>query len=308
MSSTQSRTLSINYNNCTTYITAGGDAKVHIEILGHENILALTYLESSTSGYGNLTDSAKNVLFPNVTAHPIKMSYSYTHNSVWCSSATTGISVDGTSIVSYSSTNDKILVAGDSEISAVLNSKKSSAIHLDLARGRKSLSYMGMSADGKTIDITLFFTRYDFSAVAGTGVTSASVSSSTGYDGDTITFTASLQSGYTFDGWYNGSTKVSSSQTYAHTVAGADMALTAKAIASTKTVTTKYGATTIATEQRMPPVAVSYGSTQIVSVASGQTKTLNCLNNLMSSNLTVGGKTLLCANQIMNGDIIVSVS
>lgn len=53
------------------------------------------------------------------------------------------------------------------------------------------------------------------------------------FDGDSVVFSASLQDGYSFDGWYNGSTKVSSSLRYVHTVSGSDLSLTAKGTQST---------------------------------------------------------------------------
>ena len=302
MSSTQSKNLFFNYHERSTYLSASGSAS-----LSDSGKNCGIVSGSNLTGYLDLNSAAKNTLFPNSGALTTRVKVAFWHYSnISNASNYTHLDIDGATRATASSSTAKA-VSYDANINISKDSQFRITLHTKSRGLFESTSWVAIGGD-EGIDITLYFTRYDFSASTSTGIASASVSSTTGYDGDTITFTASLQSGYTFDGWYSGSTKVSSSQTYVHTVAGADMALTAKAIASTKTVTTKYGNTTIATEQRMPPVAVSYGSTQIVSVSSGQTKTLNCLNNLMSSNLTVGGKTLLCANQIMNGNIIVSVS
>lgn len=302
MSSTVGFPFTVNADNCRNVLQSDGDVSIYSD---SDSGLCAMSIRNTTIHYATLTN--KDSLFPNSTATPTKIDASFVllrDFQLLAAWRTYGyLYLDGAQKISVSSTSVSPSTQNGSTEEGLGSVKKSSSIQFGIRSGANTnRSYI------QNVALTFYFTRYDFSAVAGTGVTSASVSSSTGYNGDTITFTASTQTGYAFDGWYNGSTKVSSSQTYVHTVAGADMTLTAKAIASTKTVTTKYGNTTIATEQRMPPVAVSYGTTQIVSISSGQTKTLNCLNNLMSSNLTVGGKTLLCANQIMNGNIIVSVS
>lgn len=306
MSSVINFPLEVTLSNKTQYYTVSGSASISAsDTLG-------VVTASRGEGYVALNNAAKEKIFPNSTAHPKRITVSWHHyQSATGSNPTpyTSLEIAGTEVKKQSN-NTSIAVNYDSSDSTFLNTiNKSSVIRFHIQNyywfligGWTSLG----GAEGHQFNF--YFTRYDFSSSISDGINSASVSSSNGYDGDSVTFTASVQNGYTWDGWYNGSTKVSSSQTYAHTVAGADMALTAKAIASSKTVTTKYGTTTIATEQRMPPVAVNYGSTQIASISSGETKTLNCSDNLMSSNLTVGGKTLLCANQIMNGNIIVSVS
>lgn len=84
------------------------------------------------------------------------------------------------------------------------------------------------------LDLTLYFTQYSCSAnAAGNGIQSASVSDSAPYEGDTVTFTATLKSGATFHGWYSDAActqLVSTDQTY--TTAAADLTLYAKATAA----------------------------------------------------------------------------
>lgn len=85
---------------------------------------------------------------------------------------------------------------------------------------------------------------YTISAEAGTGVQTVTAASGTsGFDsnrvkyGDSATFTATKKIGYdTFDGWYNGTTKVSENLSYTLTNIQADTPLTAKAKPNTYTV------------------------------------------------------------------------
>lgn len=132
------------------------------------------------------------------------------------------------------------------------------------------------------------FTRYDFSASAGMGIESATATAN-GYDGDPITFSASLQSGYDFDGWYNGGTKVSSSLTYNYTVNGTDLSLEARAVPATKTVTVTYDGMQIMSQSFIPPMTVSYNGTQIASIGSGQTKILQCDGKIMIDDVVITG-------------------
>jgi uncharacterized repeat protein (TIGR02543 family) len=80
---------------------------------------------------------------------------------------------------------------------------------------------------------TAHFTPIEYSVTANAGAGgSASVSSADGapyYYNEEVTFTAVPDSGYAFDGWYNGSTLVSNSQTYTVNVTG-DISLTAQFI------------------------------------------------------------------------------
>lgn len=79
--------------------------------------------------------------------------------------------------------------------------------------------------------LTLYFKRYVCAAMtAGSGVASATVSDVEPWDGDNVTFTATLATGAAFDGWYSDaactqlvSTKLS------YTAAAADLTLYAKA-------------------------------------------------------------------------------
>lgn len=84
--------------------------------------------------------------------------------------------------------------------------------------------------------ITLYFNRYSCAAnAAGNGIASATVSDAEPWDGDNVTFTATLAAGAAFDGWYSDAActqRVSTSLSY--TTTAADLTLYAKA---TKDVT-----------------------------------------------------------------------
>ncbi len=69
----------------------------------------------------------------------------------------------------------------------------------------------------------------------GTSFSGTSTSATVEYNGS-ATFQATVSSGYTFDGWYNGTTKVSSNTTYTHTNITSALTLTAKATPSSFTI------------------------------------------------------------------------
>lgn len=80
---------------------------------------------------------------------------------------------------------------------------------------------------------------YTVKANKGTGINTAYVAEGTSFSGtatsivvssgSSATFKATLGANYNFDGWYNGSSKVSSSQTYTRTNISSNLTLTAKA-------------------------------------------------------------------------------
>lgn len=81
-------------------------------------------------------------------------------------------------------------------------------------------------------------TTYTCSAIAGENVASASASKTIVTPGETVTFTATLNPGCSFDGWYtaaSGGTKVSGNEIYTTTI-NASTTLYAKAIKNTYTI------------------------------------------------------------------------
>lgn len=262
----------------------------------------------------DLNTEAKSLLYPNDIAKPIKadVSMSGCRESVLFVTFKARVAVyfNGNAVLykHFSGTSTETETETNITSQSVTGSNKGTAITISLGRedgtGTRGVSII-------TGNITLYFTRYDFSAVAGTGVTSVSVSSSTGYDGDSVTFSCVLQSGYEFDGWYNGSTKVSSSQSYTHTVNGADLALTAKA---RQTVVTKsLSATYNGNQLQSFPLSVTAASSIVYNGVTttvpfdGTAKTMLCGGKVMNGNAVIGGKTLQCANKLMATDVVVFI-
>ena len=88
--------------------------------------------------------------------------------------------------------------------------------------------------------LTAYFTikKFTVSYTKGTGITAVSRASETvNYGANAAGSTATVQTGYTFDGWYNGSTKASSSVTFAPTNVTATVTYEARATINKFTVT-----------------------------------------------------------------------
>lgn len=106
--------------------------------------------------------------------------------------------------------------------------------------GTTGSSNSGTFTFGGTKKITIYCTlkSYTVSYTKGTGISSVSRASETvSHGSDALGSTATVSTGYTFDGWYNGSTRVSTSLTYAPTDVTKDMTLEARATINSYTVT-----------------------------------------------------------------------
>jgi len=298
MSSTQSFTTSVEYGTGGTYYNAGSAVSVDPSAYG------VAFSVFTTAKYANswitLKDAGKNELFPNSTVKPIKADYSFRTQRTGINTCKIEAYVAGTNIFTQDTGSGKVTHDLTNKTdSAITNSNKSSEIKFYLTHGATT------SIAIIWLNITYYFTRYDFSATAGSNVTSASVSSSTGYDGDTITYSC-VTDGGTFDGWYNGSTRVSTSQTYTHTVNGADLTLEARASAPsiTKSFSAIYGNSIIISQTQSSNVAVGYNSGTITTLTDNdRIKHLLCKNKLMNTAVTACGKTLNCGGKVSSYNI-----
>lgn len=114
-----------------------------------------------------------------------------------------------------------------------LNTIYNSIYDANIVLGLKTSGLYQMNQSSKTATVQLRITQanvtityddvFDCSAVAvtGSGIATTSVSKSEAVDGETVTFTATVDSGVAFDGWYSDSActnKVSSSTTYQTTI------------------------------------------------------------------------------------------
>ena len=226
MANVVARTLRVEYGQTKTYMTASG-LSLDVSVLG-TNMTTRLYLQSK-NGYAIFNSTALDVLYPNAKAHPVKADSTF-HAGLFSSNSSCYIALefDGTEVQKcYPKTydgqtpDDKGLTA-----SAILNSTKSSTIRYH-HYANSTVNAVATSF----LQLTLYFNQYSCSAnAAGNGVTSASVSDATPWDGDSVTFTATLKSGATWHGWYKDAActqLVSTSQSY--TVNAADLTLYAYA-------------------------------------------------------------------------------
>lgn len=314
MSSIQSRSIAITYDNCQTYYTSDGNAKVHTTQLSIKQQACLPYASNSTDGWVQLNSAAMSVLYPNATAHPTSCYYFYYYGAVSCNNPLVKLMFNGTQISSGSGNTNGESKTDTISDTCVTTSTMSSVIKFEIHRSQKYLSYVGFGfGDSTQTKFTLYFTRYDFSATAGSNVSTVSVSSSTGYDGDEISFRCVLADGAVFDGWYDGSTRVSTSQIYTMTVSGADKSLQARATmpVTTKTLSAVYNGSQISGYPKsvQSAVSLSYGGTSKGSIPlSGGTKTFSCGGKITNGTININGTNLNNSGKLMATDVVVTVS
>lgn len=249
----------------------------------------------------------KNSLYPNSTAKPYQANFSI---SIWRDWYIVSQTVRGK--INYNGTEKCSINTSSSQSTKTDSTSSTGGEVTGYNKGSATiqLGYYG-SSNLMAIDVsgtvTHYFYRYDFSATAGTGVTSASVSSSTGYDGDKITFSCVIPTGYVFDGWYNGNTKVSSSQSYTHTVNGADLTLTAKAHQQTHNVNGTYNGSTKAILTGITgDVGVSYNGKTKTMPTDATEFTLGEKGKAMHTDVVVGSAApLQCAEKLMRSPLVI---
>lgn len=307
MASTQSFTLNINYDNaanCLTPISSG------LEIPTTDEVNAMMKRNKNIgTDWTNalLTNSAKNILFPNSVAKTVKIDISYKIRRADILSLTHTVYgrvlINNTSYNEHSTSEAKNTWATYAQSDIAVNIDKTASISPSLKMNNNSVrTWMN------DLSITTYFTRYDFSATAGTGITGASATP-TGYNGDTITFNCSLQDGAIFDGWYNGNTRISTSQTYTYTVNGADLSLTAKATpATTHTVSMTYKGQTTPLFSTTGSVNIAYNGSILTTLSAVGTKTLQCGGKYMKYNVEVGNRWLETQDTIPATDIVITYS
>lgn len=217
----EGRQLRIVYDNAAQYLTADNCA-VGVKSYGNGVVIKSTAL----SGYANFNSAAKAVLFPNAKAHPVKADSrigcgaSTNNKNNYCSLEFGGIEVH------------KVLCSNEvGELDGLTSAAITGATSATAIRYHLHINNLFVAGACSVGQLTLYFNRYSCAAMtAGSGVTSASVSDPEPWDGDEITFTATLAAGATFDGWYSDvecTQRVSTSLSY--TTTAADLTLYAKA-------------------------------------------------------------------------------
>ena len=227
MATEVTRTLNIDYDNCKTYLTANG-VSLGINLLGTE-LTIRHYMNGATHGYAQLNSSALDVLFPTASAKPFKLDFGAYFGQMTNRTANwIELRVDGSALKRWQGSAGEVSETFTG--SAVESMTKSSAIQ---SYHNSQNTVTGTST--RYLNFTLHFWQYSCSAnTAGNGVTSASVSNATPWDGDSVTFTATLKSGATWHGWYSDAActqLVSTSQSY--TASAADLTLYAYATKDT---------------------------------------------------------------------------
>ena len=223
MATEVTRNLHIDYDNAKTYLTAHG-VSLQINIAGTK-VAVRHYMNGAKTGYATINSAGMAALFPSDTAIPHKLDLgSHIGQLISSSSNWVEFRIDGTALERFS--------GGTGAFTRTYTNETVSAF-------RKNSTFMGYHNAPNTVngtsyrylDLTLYFTQYSCSANAvGNGIASVSVDKAEAYDGDSVTFTATLKSGATWHGWYSDAActqLLSTSLTY--TTAAADLTLYAKA-------------------------------------------------------------------------------
>ena len=199
-----------------------------------------------------INSAGMNVLYPNDTAHPVKMDshallgraaitatlLNSTLTNPITEDDTIAPMVDGiqSRIWRPNNINDVPYNFTNLRLPSILNSTRNSTIEYRMHQYVTS-NYRAVGIDD--IRLTMYFEEYDFSAQIADnaqGIEAVACSKAIGYEGDSVTYSATLLPGVTWNGWYadpNCDTLVSTEQTYT-TVPNGNLTLYAKA---TKTTT-----------------------------------------------------------------------
>lgn len=218
----EGRQLRIIYDNAAQYLTADNCA-VGVESYG----TGVAIKSTARTGHAIFNDAAKAILFPNAKARPVKADSriacgaSTNNKNNYCSLEFGGVEVH------------KVLcsdeVGEQDGLTSAAITRATSATEIRYYLRVNSIFVAGACSVGQ---LTLYFNRYACEAMtAGNGIASATVSDAEPWDGDSVTFTATLAAGATFDGWYSDAActqLVSASLSY-YTTTSADLTLYAKA-------------------------------------------------------------------------------
>lgn len=221
MATEKSFQLYINKDNVKHYFTASGGVLNGAQI----STKYITMRTSSTTATFTMNDAGRDVLFPSAAAIAHKI-------DVWAQAIAT---------LNNSKNTINVAIAGQNAITTErihtsLN-EYTGSVSGSFTKSNTSAIYVIKIANGfhaagvRDTSITAYFTQYSCSAnKAGKGVKNISVSNAAPYEGETVTFSAELFKGASFEGWYSDEActqLVSSNLTYSTTAA--DLTLYAKA-------------------------------------------------------------------------------
>lgn len=227
MATEVTKELALTYENATTYLTAH-TLGLRESALGMELLMRL-YMDGSRTGYATLNDAAKAVLFPNDAARPYQLDVRYLcYGQFDRNNNTAAFSVGGIELYKASGLGQSATQVDEMFTGAVI-SGMTKATEARFTLGSNSTACAVVIRDAT---LTLHFWQYACAAQrAGNGVIAASVSDAAPYEGNSVTYTATLKPGATWHGWYRDAActqLVSTEQSYT-VVAGADTTLYASA-------------------------------------------------------------------------------
>lgn len=228
----EGRQIRVVYDNAKQYLTADNCA-IGVESYGNGVVIKST----ARSGYAIFNDAAKAILFPNAVAKPVKAD-----SRIACGASTNNknnycsLEFGGTEV-------HKVLCSTEvGEQDGLTSAAITGATSATTIRYHLHINNVFVAGACSIGQLTLYFNRYSCAANAvGVGIASAAVSDAEPWDGDSVTFTAALAAGATFDGWYSDAActqRVSTSLSY--TTTAADLTLYAKATQAAPTGTGVY--------------------------------------------------------------------
>lgn len=193
------RTLLVtNKDDAKTYLNADG---VSLGITSFGNyILARLYMNGGKNGYAILNDTSKDILYPNDKAHPVEADVNFftsvlTNNK----NCLVGLLFDDVQVASEVPPASGVYtdVKGIKD-EAILQSSKNSVIRFHL-QANNTVNAVTLLE----INLSLYFMQYACVAKSVSSTVTATVDKTEAYDGDIVTFTATVADGETFEGWYS---------------------------------------------------------------------------------------------------------
>lgn len=222
MATEKSFQLYINEDNVKQYFSASGGVLNGSGIGGKY----ITMRTSSTTARFTMNDAGRDVLFPSVAAIAHKVDvWVQTISSLNNKKNTINVAIAGQNAVATERISTSLTEHTGSVSGSFTKSNTSAVYVIKIANGFHA-------AGVRDTSITAYFTQYSCAAnKVGNGVKNVSVSNAEPYEGETVIFSAELNKGASFEGWYSDEScthLVSSNLTYS-IIAAADLTLYAKA-------------------------------------------------------------------------------
>lgn len=210
MSTIVTKELSIDYNNCETYMSVDSGVKVKItpsSLISKPNVAyGFSTTSSDATGSVTLTADAMAVLYPNeyATPHQADLGFysAYRYNGSTGEENSLYITVNDTTYHTYLPTTDP-LESYAYDITDITTSRDNTTIKCHATKNVDSTSYISGVAVCGNVYFKLYFKQLECYAVSSTaGISSVSVSNYTPYVGEPITCTATLaDEDVVFYGW-----------------------------------------------------------------------------------------------------------